>query len=242
MSERGIFTTIAIRDGEPFLWEKHWSRLTLAAEKLSIDLSAFTESAVKNALMRKIESDTLRNGRAKIIFTDERPSPFWPSSRKPAANTSLAILTGPIREIPETFRVGISPFPVNSLSPLSGLKTTNYLEPTLCFEAAKVAGFDEAIRLNEQGHVTSACFANVFWLKDNTLFTPELSTGCLAGTTREFILENFDVCETTAGIDEIQSADAVFLTSAGVGIIRAASVGDTAFAQTDHPILDLISR
>lgn len=240
MSGRGIFTTIAIRDGKPFLWEKHWSRLVHAAERLSIDLSEFPEAAIRDTLMLRLGADAIQNGRAKLTFTDERPSSLWPSSQKPASNTSLTIVTGPIRELPTEFRVGISPFPVNSRSPLAGLKTTNYLEPTLCFEAAKAAGFDEAIRVNEQGQVTGACFANVFWMKDDALFTPDLSTGCLAGTTREFVIENLDVREVSAEIDELLSADAVFLTSAGIGIIQAASLEETVFAHNRHPILALV--
>ena len=240
MSGRGIFTTISIRDGKPFLWEKHWSRLTSTAKKIGIDLSNFSEAAVKAALACKLERDAIQNGRAKIAFNDERPSRLWPSLPSPEANTSFEIVTGPIRELPENFRVGISPFPVNSLAPTSGLKTSNYLEPTLCFEAAIAAGFDEAIRLNEQRRVTGACFANVFWLKDNTLFTPEISTGGLAGTTREFVVEKLDVREVTAEIDELERADAVFLTSAGIGIVRAASLAETVFRPLDHPILDLI--
>jgi len=238
MSGRGIFTTIAIRDDEPFLWQKHWSRLTLAAEKLGIDLADYSEAAVKDALACKLKNDAIQNGRAKITFTDERPSSLWPSSQTPEASTSLAILIGPKREIPNNFRVGISPFPVNSRSPLAGLKTTNYLEPTLCFETARAAGFDEAIRVNEKAYVTSACFANVFWLKDGTLFTPDLSTGCLAGTTREFIIEKLDVREVTAQLDALEQADAIFLTSAGIGIVRVASSGEKTFAH-DHRILDL---
>ena len=59
----------------------------------------------------------------------------------------------------------------------------------MALENAKAKGFDEAIRLNERGEVASACMANVFWIKDKKLFTPDLETGCLAGTTREFIIE-----------------------------------------------------
>lgn len=239
MSGRGIFTTIAIRSSAPFLWEKHWSRLVHAAGKLSIDLSEFPEAVVKDTLMFRLGVDSIQNGRAKVTFTDERPSRLWPLSRKAEANTSLSIATGPIRELPAELHVGISAFPVNSRSPLARLKTTNYLEPTLCFEAARTAGFDEAIRLNEQGQVTSACFANVFWMKDDALFTPDLSTGCLAGTTREFVIENLEVREVSAEIDELLSADAVFLTSAGIGIIQAASLAETDFDRKAHAILTL---
>ncbi|MBS1768800.1 MAG: aminotransferase class IV [Acidobacteria bacterium] len=240
MSGRGIFTTIAIRDGKPFLWEKHWSRLIHAAEKLSIDLGEFREDDVLSLLAERLSQDGVVQGRAKITFTDERPSALWPASRSASANTSLSIVTGPPRKLPDSFRVGISPFPVNSRSPLAGLKTTNYLEPTLCFEAAKNAGFDEAVRVNERGEVTSACFANVFWLKGDALLTPALSTGCLAGTTREFILDNFDVREVSAEIDDLLSADAVFLTSAGIGITQAASLAERTFTPADHPISALL--
>ena len=240
MSGRGIFTTVAIRDGKPFLWEKHWSRLIHAAEKLSIDLGEFREDDVLSLLAERLSQDGVVQGRAKITFTDERPSALWPASRSASANTSLSIVTGPPRKLPDSFRVGISPFPVNSRSPLAGLKTTNYLEPTLCFEAARKVGFDEAIRVNERGHVTSACFANVFWLKGDALLTPALSTGCLAGTTREFILDNFDVREVSAEIDDLLSADAVFLTSAGIGITQAASLAERTFTPADHPISALL--
>ena len=240
MSGRGIFTTVAIRDGKPFLWEKHWSRLIHAAEKLSIDLGEFREDDVLSLLAERLSQDGVVQGRAKITFTDERPSALWPASRSASANTSLSIVTGPPRKLPDSFRVGISPFPVNSRSPLAGLKTTNYLEPTLCFEAARKVGFDEAIRQNERGEVTSACFANVFWLKGDALLTPALSTGCLAGTTREFILDNFDVREVSAEIDDLLSADAVFLTSAGIGITQAASLAERTFTPADHPISALL--
>lgn len=240
MSGRGIFTTIAIRDGKPFLWEKHWSRLTHSAEKLDIDLSEFEETDVRERLFCSLTQADIQEGRAKITFTDERPSALWPASRSASANTLLSIVTGPPRELPDSFRVGISPFPVNSRSPLAGLKTTNYLEPTLCFEAAKNAGFDEAVRVNERGEVTSACFANIFWLKGEALFTPALSTGCLAGTTREFILDNFDVREVSAELDDLLSADAVFLTSAGIGITQAASLAERTFPSATHPISALL--
>ena len=240
MSGRGIFTTIAIRDGKPFLWEKHWSRLIHGAEKLPIDLGEFREDDVLSLLAERLSQDGVVQGRAKITFTDERPSALWPASRSASANTSLSIVTGPPRKLPDSFRVGISPFPVNSRSPLAGLKTTNYLEPTLCFEAARKVGFDEAIRQNERGEVTSACFANVFWLKGDALLTPALSTGCLAGTTREFILDNFDVREVSAEIDDLLSADAVFLTSAGIGITQAASLAERTFPSATHPISALL--
>ncbi len=61
--------------------------------------------------------------------------------------------------------------------------------------------------------------ANVFWKKDGAIYTPPLETGCLNGTTREFILENFAVEQRKAYLAELNSADEIFLASAGIGIV-----------------------
>ena len=44
---KGIFTTLAIYNAKPFLWEKHWRRLLTHSAKLNIDLTNFDEESVK---------------------------------------------------------------------------------------------------------------------------------------------------------------------------------------------------
>ncbi|MBV9215096.1 MAG: aminotransferase class IV, partial [Acidobacteria bacterium] len=97
-------------------------------------------------------------------------------------------------------------------------------------------GFDEAIRVNERGIVTSGTMTNVFWSKGGRLFTPDLKTGCLPGTTREFVLENLEVKEVEAAIDELKGADAIYLTSAGLGVIAVDEFDGREFPQIEHPI------
>jgi branched-subunit amino acid aminotransferase/4-amino-4-deoxychorismate lyase len=81
--------------------------------------------------------------------------------------------------------------------------------------------------------------ANVFWFKDGELFTPSLITGCLAGTTREFVLEQIECTEVEAGIGELDGAEAIFLTSAGIGIVRVAEFEGRELDGVGHPVLDL---
>lgn len=95
--------------------------------------------------------------------------------------------------------------------------------------------------MNELGHVAGGCFSNVFWLKDGELFTPGTATGSLAGTTREFVMENFEVRETAAPFETLAAADAVFLTSAGIGIVEAETLSGRPFAPSGHPILDILT-
>jgi len=103
-------------------------------------------------------------------------------------------------------------------------------------------GFGEAAQLNERGQITTACMANIFWLKDEVLYTSALTTGCLPGTTREFVLENLECNEVEAGIGELKSADEIFLTSAGTGIVQVHEFDGRPLNREPHPITGLLAR
>ncbi|HVF29940.1 MAG TPA: aminotransferase class IV, partial [Pyrinomonadaceae bacterium] len=103
----------------------------------------------------------------------------------------------------------------------------NYLEKILARSEARNRGFDECVQLNERGEITSGAMANLFWLKDERLFTPSRKTGCVPGITRLMILETLKLddarcVEVETGIGELDSADEIYVTSAGLGIVQVA--------------------
>jgi branched-subunit amino acid aminotransferase/4-amino-4-deoxychorismate lyase len=215
---KGIFTTVAIFNTKPFLWRKHWLRLIDNAKKINVNLSKYSEQTVKQSLTEIITANKITNGRTRLTFFDESLISIWQTEQK--SQTSFLINTAHFREVSKQLRLTVSPFRTSSASPLSGVKSCNYLENILALQTAQAKGFDEAIRINERNEVVSACMSNIFWLKDNRVFTPSIDTGCLAGTTREFILENYTVCEKQAKLNELNESDAIFLTSAGIGIAQ----------------------
>jgi branched-subunit amino acid aminotransferase/4-amino-4-deoxychorismate lyase len=235
---KGIFTTAAIRNGVPVLWEKHWRRLMDNAEKIGIDISGHSSEDVLSMLGGRLANARIVEGRARITFLDKTSSELW-TTAEPNEDTLLQIIVGRDRPVPSPFGITISPHPVNSGSPLAGVKSCNYLEQLLTKDEAKRRGFHEAIRVNEHGHVTSGCMANVFWLKGARLYTSALSTGCLPGTTREYLLENLECEEVEAQIGELETAEAIFLTSAGLGVVALDEYNGRALVGTDHPIVRL---
>ncbi len=234
---KGIFTTLAIYDGVPHLWQKHWRRLVENSLRLGIDVSEFTETRTRSALAELIGVNSVQHGRARITFFDESAGGLWPYES--GLRTSLLIATGDPRPCPENNSLTVSPYLINSTSPLVAVKSSNYLEKIFVLDEAKGRGFDEAIQLNERGETTSACMANVFWVNAGRLYTPSLSTGCLAGTTREFVLENVECEEVEAGIEALRSADEIFLTSAGIGVVQVKKFEDRNKTGEPHPIITL---
>ena len=219
---KGIFTTVAIYNSKPFLWEKHWLRLTENSRQIGIDLSDLTKESLENSLLKIIAANDFTRGRARITIYDESASSVWQINS--SSKTNLLIQTADFRKIKNKFNLTVSPFRVNSTSPLAGIKSCNYLENILAFEDAQARGFDEAIRLNECGEIVSACLANIFWQKSGAIYTPSLETGCLNGSTRSFVMGNFTVEERKVKLIELKEADEIFLTSAGIGIAEAAKL------------------
>jgi len=236
---KGVFTTLAVYDSKPFLWEKHWRRLKADAEMVGIDLSDFNKEKVAESLKHIIAKNSVLNGRCRISFFDESASKIWHGNF--SKKTSLLIQTADAHEPKENISISVSPFRVNSSSPLAGVKSCNYLENLLAIEDAFANGFDEAIRLNEKGEITSACMANIFWLKDEELFTPNLKTGCISGTTREFILENREVHEVAESLHAIENVDAIFLTSSGIGVTQVGTLGQKALTPELQELTRLIN-
>jgi branched-subunit amino acid aminotransferase/4-amino-4-deoxychorismate lyase len=224
---RGVFTTVLIANQQPFLWQSHWQRLRAHAARIGLAAQNLKEVDVFQSLDELIVVNEIENGRARISLFDARGGALWKFESE--RQTEIFITTAAPRETPKKLKLTFSPFLVNSTSPLAGVKSCNYLENLLAFERAKSDGFDEAVRLNERGEIASACLANVFWTKNEKLLTPALAAGALAGTTREFVLNaaralGIECFEVAARKGEILAADAVFLTSAGIGVVKAAAI------------------
>lgn len=233
---RGIFTTVAFRNGRLLLWEKHWRRINHDAEAIGLNIEEFPESAVVARAAAAVAESGISSGRLRLTFSDHSPPGLWSGPESAAGGCRLSVMVGEPRRLPVPFRVTVSPYNVLSTDTLNRLKTCNYLAKILSLEEAGERGFNEAIRLNERGQITGGCVSNVFWLRDGTLFTPPLSAGCLPGTTREFILENFDCEEAEAGPEELEKADAVYLTSAGIGIAAVDELNCRRLHNPPHPI------
>ena len=221
---RGVFTTVAIYQGKPFLWPEHWQRLLDHAGRLNIDCGGCTEAGVGEALGKLIKVNNVSNGRARVILLARSGRDFWKTKVPGAKQTDMLIMTGEAQKVPESgMTLAVSPYRLNTFSPLTGIRSLNYLEQVLSWEEAQEREFDEAIMLNERGEIAAATMANIFWVKEGTVYTPALSTGAVGGVTRNTILKLADheaipVVEGVYELGDLVEADEIFLTSANLGL------------------------
>ncbi|HVG33063.1 MAG TPA: aminotransferase class IV [Pyrinomonadaceae bacterium] len=220
----GVFTTLAIYGGRAFLWPQHWLRLADHAARAGLDCRSFDETNVGASLHRLIENNKVREGRARVTLFGGADRGVWKIKGVGQSRTELLIMTGEARAVStDGLALTVSPYRTNTMSPISGIKSVNYLEHALCWEEARARDFDEAVVLNERGEVVSATMANLFWVTDGTLHTPSLATGALGGVTRARVLAlagelSIPHVEGVYDLSHLSDADEIFLTSSGLGV------------------------
>jgi len=244
---RGVFTTVAIYNSQPFLWSKHWQRLSAHAKRLDIDHTGCTEKNVGDAMQKLIAVNQVKAGRARVILLARHGRDIWKTRVPGAKKTDLLIMTGDSQKIPPTgLSLAVSPYRTNTVSPLTGIKSLNYLEHVLAWEEAQSRDFDEAVVLNERGEIVSATTANLFWVKNGTVHTPTLSTGTLAGITRDCVIDIANkhfipVLEGVYEMPDLIDADEIFLTSSSLGV-AAVTTFDFRRYTVDGPLTTTIAQ
>ncbi|MDT5293256.1 MAG: 4-amino-4-deoxychorismate lyase [Acidobacteriota bacterium] len=218
---RGVFTTVAVHGGRPLLWDAHWSRLLAHAERVGVECD-FGDNEAALLLARLIEANGVGEGRARVQLLAGSVGGRWKFAGEGRAS-DLLIMTADAWRQPEALALTVSPYRVNTSSPLVGIKTVNRLEHVLAWEEARGRDFDEAVVVNERGEVASTTTANIFWVKQGTLHTPALATGAVAGTTRARVLElaaemAFPTVEGAHALHDLAEAEEIFLTSAALGV------------------------
>lgn len=113
--------------------------------------------------------------------------------------------------------------PDDNALPARAKVTGSYVNACLASDDARQNGFDEALMLTADGHVSEAASSNLFMVRDGTLVTPPPSDGILEGITRAAVLElardlGIPAVERSIDRTELYAADEVFLTGTAVEV------------------------
>jgi len=220
----GLFETMRAYGGQVFRLDSHLNRLVRSAEVLGLSIGV---TDLKDAVMATLQANQLSDARIRITVSIGEGSmvPDPSTCNKP----TVLIIAGHYQPYPEQiyqkgFRAVVSSIRRNSQSPLSRLKSANYLENMLAKQEARAAGVDEALCLNEKGLLAEASMSNIFLVNDGILRTPTEDSGILPGITREVVLElasqlGINTFEQDIRLDELSQTQEAFLTNSLIEIM-----------------------
>ena len=209
----GAFETVKIEDGVPFAVTRHLRRLDRTTAGLG--LPGADHDRIRAGIDAVLTGEPIGFGRLRFTVTGGH-GPLG-SDRHDSDLTHIVTAVGHARPDPHGAVVS-APWVRNERAATAGLKTTSYAENVIALAHAKERGALEAVFGNTRGELCEATGSNVFVVVDGVLRTPSLDSGCLAGITRELLLEwcrdaGLEVVEEDLPLDVLAHADEVFLTS-----------------------------
>jgi len=127
---------------------------------------------------------------------------------------------------------------------LAGIKHLNRLEQVLASAQAKAEGVDEAIVLDQNGHIVSVIAGNIFLVRQGKLLTPKLDNCGVLGTRRRLVIERWapaiglTVRETTLTLLDLQEAEEVFYSNSLQTVRPIARIGQQSW--NSHGVCEAI--
>ena len=226
----GVFETLKVVNGTPFALTRHLGRLKRSASGLG--LPEPDDALVRTAVAETLTADP-EAGRLRITWSSG-PGPL--GSDRGGGPGTLLVASSPGTVWPEAVQVHLCEWTRNERGALTGLKTTSYAENVRALEAAHQRGASEALLANTQGRLCEGTGTNVFLVVDGVLVTPPLSSGCLAGITRDLVLELTEVVERDVDPGEFAVASEAFLTSSTREVGAISAVDDTVLPEAPGPV------
>ena len=208
-----------------FRLEDHTKRLFEAADKISIEIP-YTKDYLNTIQKEIFNINNLDEGylrpivylgseglglRAKDLSVNVAIAAWeWPSYMDPEARVKgISIIKSSYKQYSD---------PLHSGNKIIG----TYINSTMAVNEAIKKGADEAILLDKNNYVSEGSGENIFFVKDNIIYTPTVEH-CLNGITRQSVIKiakdfNYDVIEKNLKFDELLDCDEAFFTGTAAEI------------------------
>jgi len=263
-----VFEAMKVYGGRPFRQEAHLARLTASARAIELPLPEGLEALAVRAVAAAGQGDAIlrlictkgpegsgephdgpagrrsgsspadgarsapvdreesEGGRVAFAICTDIPASFEEDRRRGLRLVLLTTATDPL---------------LRAASPwlLAGVKTISYATNMAAQRAARAAGADDAVLVGLGGELLEAPTASLWWRSGQTLHTPSLELGILAGITRAVLCElaptlGLKVLEGVFTAEDLAAADEAFLSSSTRELMPVIEV-DGAPIATGHP-------
>lgn len=233
----GLFETIKVTDQEPILLDEHLNRLRDGLEYFDITL-VYSDQQIKAMVEQLIEANNFDGALKLVVIKNNNIS-------------NLIILMNQKQYTPQEYDRGFNLLPSqvkkSSTSNVIRYKTLNYLENLLEFKAAQRNGYDEVLFFNEKNHITEGAISNIFLVKDNIVYTPDVDSGLLNGIMRQEVirvLEALGVDSRVQPIDQefINGCEEIFITNALMELMPVNKIKSFQYEPKNRVIMEKVRK
>ncbi|XVN40566.1 MAG: branched-chain amino acid transaminase [Rickettsia endosymbiont of Argas persicus] len=235
-------------DGKVFRLKEHTERLIKSAEALELKVPYSVDEIIK-AHELLIEKNNIKE--AYI-----RPLVWCGSESLNITNPKLStnVLIAAVPSMPRAFTEGINLHigrwrkTAPNMMPVQSKSAAHYNMAITSKKEAKALGFDDALLLDYEGYVAECTTTNIFFVKDNVLYTP-IADRFLNGITRQTIIEiakdlGIEVKEERLKLEQIENFTGCFATGTAIEVqhINFIDLGNKKVVFKDHKLVDVLKE
>lgn len=226
----GLYETLRSYRGNVFGLKDHLGRMKNSASHLGIVVDA-EEKTLAPAIGELLTANGLSDARLRITVTAGSVRVGIHLGGQSQPTTLITCWAVPPADEVYQYGVGVllSDFKLSPSDPVARHKTLSFLPRLLALRTAQRANLADALWFTTDGYLAEGCTSNVFFLKDDTLFTPSLELPVMPGITRKIILDiarelQFPVEEGRSPLSDLLAAPEIFLTNTVMEILPVVAI------------------
>jgi branched-subunit amino acid aminotransferase/4-amino-4-deoxychorismate lyase len=212
----GLYETLKLVGGVPVFFDEHLARMQSGLDELGVQLP-FDQAQVAGQICRLSEASQMADGACRLLVTagppDSAPSLLIQIDQRAFPQRPLRVIT------------------YRGVRVRAQLKAMTVMQSYLAQRAAKAAGADDAILVDDEGRPFEGATSNMFIVRGGGLVTPPAEGAILPGVLRAKVEQlaeahGVTVVEAFARVADLRPDDGMLLTSSVRGIAPVASVDD----------------
>ncbi len=190
----GFFETMLFSGDSLPLLRYHRERIAKAAELYRLSIPQREFDYIDENVRTLIELNNLSADLYKVKLMIWRRADDARGYRSMEHRINWVLVVTPLQRpiLRSGISIGISAKVQIPVLPWSGVKSMNALPYVLAGFECQERALDDLILLNTQGAIAEGIESNIFWYRENTWQTPQLRSGCVAGTMRAALLDHFN--------------------------------------------------
>jgi branched-chain amino acid aminotransferase len=247
----GVYETLRAYQGRILLWERHMARLRRSCELIGLDLPIRDEAWIPIIAELLVRNGLQDAGLRLTVSRGEGEVGIDPSL---CLKPTIVVMAKPVVTYTDQQReqgkvLHLSSVRRNSeLAQSPQIKALSFLNNILAKQEAVRVGADDALMLNMDGYLSECTTSNIFFVKNQQLYTPAVDCGILKGITRDVVIElaeKLEVCveEGRYTMEQLLQAEECFITNTGIEIMPVSSIGDCQIGQGKRgPLTDELVR
>jgi branched-chain amino acid aminotransferase len=224
-NKKGVYETLKLRDGIIFFPEEHVNRLlnSIKLTNLNDELN-FSNDEILDGIEKLIENNKLSDANLKIFYIGENDS-----------KNLYFMMYDPIFPNPQFYIDGVKIISFHGVRKNSHAKYLNPEISQIIYHKAEESGAYDALLVN--GFVTEGTRTNVFFIKDDVVYTPPKER-VLEGVTRKHVIDviknnGVEFYEKDIMFDSLNNYDSVFLTGTSTLVMPVNSIDNINFEIND---------